>query len=593
MFVPLQQDGGVARRRAQRQRPRRLQQRLPAPALVMAFQERRQGARLIVAAKLPGEKQVLVEEIGQLRAHRAARRIEDQRGFVRALGALVGAVGVGDQPQRLAPQRLAPRAIRGVEGAKGPAPQQAHVGVLGLAGAAGHGGVVQVGADMAVDLLSAMTDHLHHAQQRQAGAGQQAPSMTCGRIVLKRGDERRHGWPALRRIGLQPAQDRAADPGWHLAILRDRLDTALADVVQPLQRGVAPERACAIERLVKGHAEAELVGARVGRLIQELLGRHIGRRPHDGPGAGQRIEAVAGDVLHRRPDRLRGERAGTRFAGQTEVDHPGLALLVEEHVLRLEIAVNQPRGVSSQQPPPGRDEDREHLAHRALTGRKPASEGAAAQEVHGQEDLSLEHAHVVHCDHVRVRQSRQRLRLTQKTGARRLVLDPRLVALQQLERDLAIQFGVVGAVDDAHRTVADAFQDHVAADPGGPIQRRRLPPDGHIVVLLTAEHGRQSPAGVGVVARPPVGLPAATWVARRRSARSSAAVTSAIDCGRWLGFLASIRATRATSQSGVCGATADSEGGVLNLCAASSSRTLRLANGNVPAIISNSMQPSE
>ena len=47
-----------------------------------------------------------------------------------------------------------------------------------------------------------------------------------------------------------------------------------------LAERLAGERPLAVERLVQRHAEAELIGARVGRLAAHLLGRHVRRRAH-------------------------------------------------------------------------------------------------------------------------------------------------------------------------------------------------------------------------------------------------------------------------------------------------------------------------
>ena len=144
---------------------------------------------------------------------------------------------------------------------------------LGAAGLGGHRGVVQVTANLPLDCLAAVARHLRHhhgarQDQRKAGAGQQPPPVARRRIVFQRCDERRHRRPALRRIGLEPAQHRPPDPGGHLAVLGHRFEVALGHVVQQLQQRLAVERALAVERLVERHAKTELIGALVGRVAR-------------------------------------------------------------------------------------------------------------------------------------------------------------------------------------------------------------------------------------------------------------------------------------------------------------------------------------
>ena len=86
-------------------------------------------------------------------------------------------------------------------------------------------------------------------------------------------------------------------------------------------------------------------------------------------------------------------------------------------------------------------------------------------ELHRDEDLFLEAADVVDHDDVGVRQARDRLRLAQQA---RLLLD-QLGAdaaghVQQLDRDLAVELGIVRSVDVSHRAPADQTEDQIAPD---------------------------------------------------------------------------------------------------------------------------------
>ena len=93
------------------------------------------------------------------------------------------------------------------------------------------------------------------------------------------------------------------------------------------------------------------------------------------PVARERLQMVAGALRRRRErDRVRSVlRAGGRFARQSEIDDPRTAVLVQQHVLRLEVAVHQPRRMRSRQPAPGGDEDVQHLAPVARAGARASS----------------------------------------------------------------------------------------------------------------------------------------------------------------------------------------------------------------------------
>ena len=103
---------------------------------------------------------------------------------------------------------------------------------------------------------------------------------------------------------------------------------------------------------------------------------------------------------------------------------------------------------------------------------QPVGDGVPVDELHRDEHLLVERADVEHDDDVRVRQPRDRLRLAQRplpplvardAGAG---LDP-----QQLDRDLAIQLGIVGRIDLAHPAATDEAEHDVAPD-GRPARQR-------------------------------------------------------------------------------------------------------------------------
>ena len=117
------------------------------------------------------------------------------------------------------------------------------------------------------------------------------------------------------------------------------------------------------------------------------------------------------------------------------------------------------------QPVARRDEDAEDLLPGARLLLQPEGDGVAVDELHGDEDLVFERADVVGDHDVRVRQPRDRLRLSQRPLAplrqRDSVagLDP-----QQLDGDLAIELRIVRGVDLAHPAAPHQPENQVAAD---------------------------------------------------------------------------------------------------------------------------------
>jgi hypothetical protein len=219
-------------------------------------------------------------------------------------------------------------------------------------------------------------------------------------------------------------------------------------------------------------------------LAQELLGSHVRRRADQGAGAGERLEVVAARLLAGLGDLGDGQGgllgvalAGGRLPGQAEVDHAGPLFLVEEHVVRLEIAVDQSGVMSRGQSPPGGDEQIQALAPGSRLGVQPGPQSATAQELHRQEHPPLHHAHVVNGDDVGVGQAGHGLGLTHQARRGHRV-GAGAVRIQDLEGDLAVQLGVVRAIDHSHGAAPDALQDSVATQllAGGKIAGGRVRP---------------------------------------------------------------------------------------------------------------------
>jgi hypothetical protein len=102
-----------------------------------------------------------------------------------------------------------------------------------------------------------------------------------------------------------------------------------------LIRRRAHEWRAARDHLVKHHAEAEGVGARIHLLAPRLLRRHIARRSYHHPDLG----AVSGQC---RKLRITDGRRGFGQLGQAEVQHLDNAVAAHHYVLRLDVTMRDP-----------------------------------------------------------------------------------------------------------------------------------------------------------------------------------------------------------------------------------------------------------
>ena len=237
--------------------------------------------------------------------------------------------------------------------------------------------------------------------------------------------------------GGQPPQQHPAQPSGHRAPFGGRPHFAPKHRgAQRLQR-LAREGALAVERLVQRHAEGELVGGRGRELARELLGRHVRGGAHHRARLGEGLVEVRHAHRGDGADRL----VAPSTAGEAEVGHPYPTVAAEEHVVGLEIAVDQVGGVGRREAAPGLREDLEHLGDGPGLRPQPLAQGLAFDVLHRDEDRALELPHVVHGDHVGVSDAGDGLRLADQAGSPLAHLGGQ----EHLDRDAAIELGVVGA----------------------------------------------------------------------------------------------------------------------------------------------------
>jgi hypothetical protein len=293
--------------------------------------------------------------------------------------------------------------------------------------------------------------------------------------ALERAQERVHVGPAMRRIGGEPAPQRGPlGPRQRRAAHRAAIDRGAQ-----LDDAGAAERPGAAQRLPHGDAVRELIGARPGGGAVDLLGRHVRRgaeqRADLGEVAveGREVAALRGDrdgLIEPRYRRLggshrahRGRARGPRLrrrrrrigdrAGQAEVGDDHAPVVVEQDVVRLEVTVDQPDRVGGGQPAAGVAQDALDLAapRRRLAG-QPLGHGLAADDLHRHEVAAVGGPDLVNHDHVGMTDLGHRARLPQEAGPLRR---PGVAVAQHLERDLALEIGIVRRPDHAHAAAAD------------------------------------------------------------------------------------------------------------------------------------------
>ena len=155
---------------------------------------------------------------------------------------------------------------------------------------------------------------------------------------------------------------------------------AMASTFRPSRHPPRRERcrrARSEQRLVQRDAEAELVRARVDRLAPELLGRHVRGRADDRAGLGhdpdRQGRLVLAGLARVAATSSCASRARPKSMTRTE---PSFG---DHHVLRLEVAVDDARGVRRRQAAPRRDEHVEDLLPGPRLGAQPLVDRVSAR----------------------------------------------------------------------------------------------------------------------------------------------------------------------------------------------------------------------
>jgi hypothetical protein len=148
-------------------------------------------------------------------------------------------------------------------------------------------------------------------------------------------------------------------------------------------------------------------------------------------------------------------------AREAEVGHLDAAVGVQQDVLGLDVAVDQPGAVRGSQRGEHRLHDLQRLARTepAALGEQGA-QGASRDVLHRQEHVALAGALVVHGDHARVRQRRSVLGLADEASYELLVAHE--VRVHDLQGHRALELGVMADVHRRHAALGDPRLDAVA-----------------------------------------------------------------------------------------------------------------------------------
>lgn len=212
-------------------------------------------------------------------------------------------------------------------------------------------------------------------------------------------------------------------------------------LVEDLCGGVAAVRFGAGQHLVQHHAAGVDVRPGVGRALLDLLGGQVGDGAQDG---------------------ARAVRLGVHGPDEAEVGDLDPAVVPDQHVLRLHVAVDESGPVRGAECGEDRLQD--------VQGRTGAQRAPLAQDVaqrapgdvlHRQIDVRALRALVEHADHIGVVEPCDGLGLPDEPLHERGV--DRQCGVHHLEGDHPVQTGVDGPVDRGHATDGDARVHPVAA----------------------------------------------------------------------------------------------------------------------------------
>ena len=217
------------------------------------------------------------------------------------------------------------------------------------------------------------------------------------------------------------------------------------------------ERPAPRRHLVQHHPERELVAAVVDLAALRLLGRHVGHGSEHRAGRGEGCGGGRLVVAARLARRARLD------ASEPEVEHLGAAVRRDDHVLRLQVAVDDALGVRGGERVRHLGADRQQPLDRQAARREQAAQALPVDELHHDVVIRRRRPELVDRHDVRVVERGGRLRLELEPRHEARVAGPGLG--QRLERDLPLQPRVARAIDLAHAPGPEGLKDLVSSQP--------------------------------------------------------------------------------------------------------------------------------
>ncbi len=253
--------------------------------------------------------------------------------------------------------------------------------------------------------------------------------------------------PAPLRIALQAAVDHPPQPGRRLQRQRREVELGAQHAREQIGDGLAGEESAPGQHLPEHDAERPEVGAAVERPAARLLGGHVGGGAEDDPldGAVARDRGRVGEIA-------RG-RLLLPGLGEPEVEHLDGAVGPEPDVGRLQVAVEDALVVRGGERGGDLRRDRRDLVGRDRAAPDPLVEPLALDQLHDQRKMAVERLEPEQRGDVRMVERGEQPRLALEAGAPLGVGRERLG--QQLQRHLAPEPRVAGAVDLAHAATAE------------------------------------------------------------------------------------------------------------------------------------------
>ena len=232
------------------------------------------------------------------------------------------------------------------------------------------------------------------------------------------------------------------------------------------------------EHFVEHYAERINVGPAVHPLRIVLLFRRAVTRRADGllPGefvgrAHHSVHAGGSAASRFGGHRTARPAIAAQHFGDAKVRHLHPAGLVEQQVLRLDVAVDDAPVMRELQRVAQRRHDGQRLLRREFPRAQQMAQVHAVHKFHEQVIKSARLAEVVNGDDVRMVQRRQRLRLACEALGKLRIAHP--LGREQFQRDEAVQAFLTCLVNHAHAAAAEAFEDFELRKMRGDLFRRQ------------------------------------------------------------------------------------------------------------------------